>query len=134
EEYDYPFAERVKLLCKINIPYKNYRQWESSDKLFLAAAKYIGTETAEDGVIEVILEKPDGKQTTIALTGLRKEDQEYVKEQQIRLVNKDRSGLSPPATADSTLRSVFVFLIWSLVIVIAAVSAGYILIVLSRRK
>jgi hypothetical protein len=53
------------------------RHWESTDKLFRATAKFIFL----DSNGEVNLEKADGKKTTIELSVLRKEDQDYVKEQ-----------------------------------------------------
>jgi hypothetical protein len=57
------------------VPY--FREWQSADKLFKATAKFIFL----DSNGEVNLEKADGKKTTIELSVLRKEDQDYVKEQ-----------------------------------------------------
>jgi hypothetical protein len=76
EKYKYPEIEKIKLLCKLNIPYKGFRNWESKDKLFKAAARFISLEKDE-----VNLEKADGKKTSIELSVLRKEDQDYVKKQ-----------------------------------------------------
>jgi hypothetical protein len=76
EKYEYPIEERVKLLCELNIPYKGFRTWQSTDKLFKTNAKFISLDKGE-----VTLEKADGKRTTIELSVLRKEDQDYVKEQ-----------------------------------------------------
>jgi hypothetical protein len=74
--YEYPETERVKLLADLNIPYKCFRNWESTDKLFKATARFISLDKDE-----VNLEKADGKKTTIELSVLRKEDQDYVKKQ-----------------------------------------------------
>ncbi|MDR1478930.1 MAG: hypothetical protein LBJ00_08305 [Planctomycetaceae bacterium] len=76
EKYEYPIEERVKLLCELNIPYKGFRTWQSTDKLFKTNAKFISLDKGE-----VTLEKANGKRTTIELSVLRKEDQDYVKEQ-----------------------------------------------------
>ena len=76
EKYAYPEVERIKLLANLNIPYKGFRCWQSTDGLFQTTAKFV---TLDKG--EVILEKTDGKQTTIDLSALRKEDQDYVKTQ-----------------------------------------------------
>jgi hypothetical protein len=76
EKYEYPMEERIKLLADLNIPYKGFRNWESTDKLFKATARFISLEKNE-----VNLEKADGKKTTIELSVLRKEDQDYVKKQ-----------------------------------------------------
>ncbi|MDR0390568.1 MAG: hypothetical protein LBH59_01575, partial [Planctomycetaceae bacterium] len=56
--------------------YKGFRNWESSDKLFKATARFILLDKDE-----VNLEKADGNKTTIELAVLRKEDQDYVKKQ-----------------------------------------------------
>jgi hypothetical protein len=77
EKYKYPEVAKVELLLELNIPYKGIRNWESTDKLFKATAKFISL----DDKGEVTLEKANGKQTTIELSVLRKEDQDYVKEQ-----------------------------------------------------
>jgi hypothetical protein len=74
--YEYPETERIKLLADLNIPYKGFRNWESTDKLFKATARFILLEKDE-----VNLEKADGKKTTIEFSALRKEDQDYVKRQ-----------------------------------------------------
>jgi hypothetical protein len=76
EKYKYPEVEKIKLLCDLNIPYKGFRNWESTDKLFKAAARFISLDKDE-----VNLEKADSKKTTIELSVLRKEDQDYVKKQ-----------------------------------------------------
>jgi hypothetical protein len=76
EKYEYPLIDRIKLLCDLNIPYKGFRNWESKDRLFRATAKFISLEKDE-----VYLEKSDGKKTSIELSALRKEDQDYVKKQ-----------------------------------------------------
>jgi hypothetical protein len=76
EKYKYPEIEKIELLCKLNIPYKDFRNWESTDKLFKATAKFISLEKGE-----VNLEKADNKKTSIELSVLRKEDQDYVKRQ-----------------------------------------------------
>jgi hypothetical protein len=76
EKYEYPMEERIKLLADLNIPYKGFRNWESTDKLFKATARFISLEKDE-----VNLEKANGKKTTIELAVLRKEDQDYVKKQ-----------------------------------------------------
>jgi hypothetical protein len=74
EKYEYSKVEKIKLLCELNIPYKGFRNWESTDKLFKATARFISLDKDE-----VNLEKADGKKTTIELSVLRKEDQDYVK-------------------------------------------------------
>jgi hypothetical protein len=74
EKYEYPKEESIKLLCEMNIPYKGFRIWESTDKLFKTTAKFVSLEKDE-----VILEPTNGKQTSIELDVLRKEDQEYVR-------------------------------------------------------
>jgi hypothetical protein len=76
EKSKYPFVEQIKILCQLNIPYKGFRNWESTDKLFKATARFISLEKGE-----VNLEKADGKKTSIELSVLRKEDQDYVKKQ-----------------------------------------------------
>jgi hypothetical protein len=76
EKYEYPMEERIKLLADLNIPYKGFRNWESTDKLFKATAKFISLEKGE-----VNLEKADNKKTSIEFSALRKEDQDYVKKQ-----------------------------------------------------
>ncbi|MDR2642675.1 MAG: hypothetical protein LBC74_07765 [Planctomycetaceae bacterium] len=76
EKSKYPFVEQIKILCDLKISYKGFRNWESADKLFKAAARFISLEKDE-----VNLEKADGKKTSIELSVLRKEDQDYVKEQ-----------------------------------------------------
>jgi hypothetical protein len=76
EKSKYPFVEQIKILCQLNIPYKGFRNWESTDKLFKATAKFISLEKGE-----VNLEKADSKKTSIELSVLRKEDQDYVKRQ-----------------------------------------------------
>jgi hypothetical protein len=76
EKYRYPEPDKIDLLCKLKIPYKNFRTWESTDGLFKANAKFVSLDKKE-----VTLEKANGKQTTIELSALRKVDQDYVKEQ-----------------------------------------------------
>ena len=76
EKSNYPVEEQIKVLAALEIPYKGFRQWQSTDGLFKTTAKFISSEKGE-----VTLEKADGKQTTIELSALRAEDQEYVKEQ-----------------------------------------------------
>jgi hypothetical protein len=51
-----------------------FREWQSTDKLFKTTAKFIALEKDD-----VVLEKQDGKRTTIGLNVLRKTDQDYVK-------------------------------------------------------
>jgi hypothetical protein len=68
--------DRIKLLADLNIPYKGFRNWESTDKLFKVTARFISLEKGE-----VNLEKADGKKTSIELSVLRKEDQDHVKKQ-----------------------------------------------------
>jgi hypothetical protein len=77
EKYKYPEPDKIKLLCQLQIPYKGFREWQSTDKLFKATAKFISL----DSNGEVTLEKEDGKQTTIELSVLRDIDQRYVQEQ-----------------------------------------------------
>jgi hypothetical protein len=73
----YPEVEKVKILMELNIPYKNYRTWESDRRKFKTNAKFISI----DNRSRVTLEKPDGKQTTIDLHRLRAADRTYVREQ-----------------------------------------------------
>jgi hypothetical protein len=74
--YEYPETEKIKLLCELNILYEGFREWQSTDKLFKTNAKFISLDKGD-----IILEKADGKRTTIEFSVLRKEDQDYVKEQ-----------------------------------------------------
>jgi hypothetical protein len=64
-------------LMGLPFPAPQMREWESTDKLFKTTAKFVSLEKDE-----VILEPTNGKQTSIELDVLRKEDQEYV---QLRL-------------------------------------------------
>jgi hypothetical protein len=97
EKYEYPETAKAKLLLELNIPYKGVRNWESTDKLFKATAKFISL----DDKGEVTLEKENGKQTTIELSVLRKEDQDYVKE---RLKpNETPDSANEPAKASESL-------------------------------
>jgi hypothetical protein len=73
----YPEVEKVRILMELNIPYKNYRTWESDRRKFRTNAKFISI----DNRSRVTLEKPDGKQTTIDLHRLRAADRIYIKEQ-----------------------------------------------------
>jgi hypothetical protein len=57
-----------------------FREWQSTDKLFKTTAKFISLDKEE-----VILERTNGKRTTIEFSALRKEDQDYVKEQTTQL-------------------------------------------------
>jgi hypothetical protein len=77
EKYKYPEPDKIKLLCQLQIPYKGFREWQSTDKFFKATAKFISL----DSNGEVTLEKEDGKQTTIELSVLWEIDQRYVQEQ-----------------------------------------------------
>jgi hypothetical protein len=52
------------------------REWQSTDKLFKTTAKFVSLDNGD-----VTLEKTDSKRTTIEFSVLRKEDQDYVKEQ-----------------------------------------------------
>jgi hypothetical protein len=52
------------------------REWQSTDKLFKTNAKFISLENGD-----VTLERANGQCTTIEYSVLRKEDQDYVKEQ-----------------------------------------------------
>ena len=76
EKYNYPPKERINLLCELNIPYRGGRNWQSTDKLFKTNAKFISLENGD-----VTLERANGQCTTIEFSVLRKEDQDYVKEQ-----------------------------------------------------
>ena len=76
EKHELPEDVRIKILSKIGIVYKGFRRWQSTDGLFQTTAKFI---TLDKG--EVTLEKADGKRTTIELSALRQEDQDYVKSQ-----------------------------------------------------
>jgi preprotein translocase subunit YajC len=60
----------------LNIPYKGFREWQTNDGLLTLTAKVISVDKKE-----VKIEKEDGKQFTIELSALRKEDQDYVKRQ-----------------------------------------------------
>jgi hypothetical protein len=66
------------------------REWQSTDKLFKTTAKFITLEKDD-----VVLEKQDGKRTTIELKALRKTDQDYVKtllESEIKNDNKNQKN------------------------------------------
>jgi hypothetical protein len=54
----------------------DYRNWQSTDKLFKTNAKFISLDNGD-----VTLEKTDGKRTTIELSVLRDIDQRFIKEQ-----------------------------------------------------
>ncbi|MDR3233402.1 MAG: hypothetical protein LBT46_07045, partial [Planctomycetaceae bacterium] len=66
EKYEYPMEARIKLLCELGIPYKGFRIWQSTDKLFKTTAKFISLNKGN-----VTLEKADGKHTTIEFSVLR---------------------------------------------------------------
>jgi hypothetical protein len=70
------------------VPYA--RDWESTDGLFKTNAKFVSLDKKE-----VTLEKANGKQTTIELSALRKEDQVYVKEQLAPKPEKSKTDSSP---------------------------------------
>jgi hypothetical protein len=76
EKYEYPEEEKVKVFKALNIPYKGFREWQTNDGLLTLTAKVISVDKKE-----IKLEKEDGKQFTIELSALRKEDQDYVKRQ-----------------------------------------------------
>jgi hypothetical protein len=76
EQYQYPEAEKIKILKALNIAYKGFREWQTTDGLFSPTAKLIAIDQGD-----VKLEKADGKRITIEFSALRKEDQDYVKEQ-----------------------------------------------------
>jgi hypothetical protein len=76
EKYEYPEAEKAKIFKALNIPYKGFRVWQTNDGLFKPTAKLISADKKE-----VKLESEDGKQITIEISALRKEDLDYVKRQ-----------------------------------------------------
>ncbi|MDR1384489.1 MAG: hypothetical protein LBJ67_11705 [Planctomycetaceae bacterium] len=76
EKYEYPEEEKVKIFEALNIPYKGFREWQTNDGLLTLTAKLISADTQE-----IKIEKEDGKQFTIEISYLRKEDQDYVKKQ-----------------------------------------------------
>ncbi|MDR0610771.1 MAG: hypothetical protein LBG58_11720 [Planctomycetaceae bacterium] len=57
-------------------PDQGFRIWLSKDKLFKTEAKFISTNKDD-----VTIENKDGRRSTIELSALRKEDQDYVKRQ-----------------------------------------------------
>ena len=67
-------SEGLRKLFLFNRLYKSFRNWESEDKIFKATAKFISLEGDN-----VVLEKADGKLTTIELSVLRQLDQDYIK-------------------------------------------------------
>ncbi|MDR1369065.1 MAG: hypothetical protein LBJ72_02890, partial [Dysgonamonadaceae bacterium] len=69
EKYKYPNEKMLKLLCDLEIPYKGFRNWESTDGLFKTTAKFISFEKDE-----VTIEKANGKRTSIELKYLRPVD------------------------------------------------------------
>ena len=73
EEYEYPMKKRVELLLMFKIPYKGFRDWESTDGLFKAYAKPVSVDAKT-----VTLEKWDGKRTTIKLADLRDVDRKFL--------------------------------------------------------
>jgi len=66
----------IKIFITLGISYKGFRCWQSTDGLFQTTAKFVILDKAD-----VILEKADGKRTTIELSVLCQEDQDYVKRQ-----------------------------------------------------
>ncbi|MDR3234644.1 MAG: hypothetical protein LBT46_13455 [Planctomycetaceae bacterium] len=76
EKYQYPEEEKIKIFKALNIAYKGFREWKTTDGLFSPTAKLIALDKGD-----VKLEKADGKRITIEFSALRKEDQNYVKEQ-----------------------------------------------------
>jgi Fe-S cluster biosynthesis and repair protein YggX len=76
DKYEYPEEERAKIFKALNIPYKGFREWQTNDGLLTLTAKLIFADKKE-----VKIEKEDGKQFTIEIAYLRKEDQDYVKRQ-----------------------------------------------------
>jgi hypothetical protein len=76
EKYEYPEKEKAKILKALNIPYKGFREWKTNDGLLTLTAKLISADKKE-----IKIEKEDGKQFTIEIVYLRKEDQDYVKRQ-----------------------------------------------------
>lgn len=77
DKHMYPEREKEKVFEAMNIPYDNYRNWETTDGLFKAKAKFTSSDRKS-----VTLEKKDGNKVTIELSALRQEDRDYVKEQQ----------------------------------------------------
>jgi hypothetical protein len=76
EKYKYLETEKIKIFKALNIPYKGFREWRTNDGLLTLTAKVISINKKE-----VKIEKEDGKQFTIEIYALRKEDQDYVKKQ-----------------------------------------------------
>jgi hypothetical protein len=68
--------EILEVLPQVETPTSLIRQWQSTDGLFKTTAKFISADNKE-----VVLERVNGKRTTIEFSSLRKEDQDYVKEQ-----------------------------------------------------
>jgi hypothetical protein len=68
--------EILDALPQVETPASSIRQWQSTDGLFKTTAKFISADNKE-----VVLERVNGKRTTIEFSVLRKEDQDYVKEQ-----------------------------------------------------
>jgi hypothetical protein len=71
------------------------REWQSTDGLFKTTAKFIALEKND-----VVLEKHDGKRTTIELNVLRKTDQDYVKTQiaTVEKTVKKNNNIKPKET------------------------------------
>jgi hypothetical protein len=69
---------------KITTLKPQFRNWKTTDGLFETRAKFIAIDLKND----VILEKENGKQTSIELSALQKNDQDYVKE--FTIINKNK--------------------------------------------
>ncbi len=89
KKYEYPEVERNKIFKALNIPIDGFREWQSKDGLFKTTAKFVSLDKGD-----AILEKPDGKRTSIELSTLR-EDRDYVKTQ-LTMKPEDRKGDAQP--------------------------------------
>ncbi|MDR1484458.1 MAG: hypothetical protein LBT09_06505 [Planctomycetaceae bacterium] len=76
EKYKYPKENMLKLLCDLEIPYKGFRNWESTDGMFKTTAKFVSFDKGE-----VTIEKGNGRHTSIELKYLRKADKDFVNKQ-----------------------------------------------------
>ena len=95
EKHELPEDIRVKILSKIGIAYRVFRDWASTDGLFKEIAKFVSLE--ED---VVTLEKADGSTTTIEFSALRELDRDYIRllmecDKKAEETSDDDSDVSP---------------------------------------
>ncbi len=82
EKSDYPLEERVEILAELDIPYKDFRKWESRNGRLKVVAKMVSCDSRD-----VVLEKADGDTISLKLTELSRKDRTFISEQ--RKVEKE---------------------------------------------